>query len=47
MKKAIKTDFKLKTEISNDVFSNDLIFLTVSTPLNNHGKINLDYMVLP
>ena len=44
LKKAIKTDFKLKTEISNDVFSNDLIFLTVSTPLNNHGKINLDYI---
>ena len=46
LKKAIKTDFKLKTEISNDVFSNDLIFLTVSTPLNNHGKINLDYIKL-
>ena len=46
LKKAIKTGLKLKTKISSDVFSNDLIFLTVSTPLNKHGKINLDYVKL-
>ena len=46
LKKAIKTGLKLKTEISSDVLSNDLIFLTVSTPLNKHGKINLDYVKL-
>ena len=44
LKKAIKTGLKLKTKISSDVFSNDLIFLTVGTPINKHGEINLDYI---
>ena len=44
LKKAIKTGLKLKTKIPSDVFSNDLIFLTVGTPINKHGEINLDYI---
>ena len=44
LKKAIKTGLKLKTEISNDVFSNDFIFVTVSTPINKHNEIDLDYL---
>ena len=44
LKKAIKTGLKLKTEISNDVFSNDFIFITVSTPINKRNEIDLDHL---
>ena len=44
LKKAIKTGLKLKTEIPSDVFSNDLIFITVSTPINKHNEIDLKHV---
>jgi len=42
LKKALKLSMNLKTEISDDITSFDFIFITVGTPLNEHGKINLD-----
>ena len=44
LKKSIKTGLKLKTEIPSDVFSNDLIFITVSTPINKHNEIDLKHV---
>ena len=44
LEKAIKNGLKLKTEIPSDVFSNDLIFITVSTPINKHDEIDLDHV---
>jgi len=44
LKNAIKYGTRFQTKISEDTIKNDFIFVTVGTPINNKGKINLKFI---
>src|SRR5690349_1797890 len=44
LKNALKNGLKLQVKITKEVISSDFIFITVGTPTNKQGNINLDHV---